>query len=91
MDFFARDFWLELVEMNKNGKLDERFRKLLFSPTRPMFELFDLTKDPLETENLAGKAEHKSIEDDLRLRLTEWMLLENDYLPLPAPDAPAER
>lgn len=91
VDFFARDFWLELVEMNKNGKLDERFRKLLFSPTRPMFELFDLTKDPLETENLAGKAEHKSIEDDLRLRLTEWMLLENDYLPLPAPDAPAER
>jgi N-sulfoglucosamine sulfohydrolase len=75
----------------QSGKLDPKFQKLLFSPTRPMFELFDLTKDPLELENLAGKPGHQAIEHDLRLRLTEWMLLQNDYLPLPAPDAPPER
>jgi N-sulfoglucosamine sulfohydrolase len=91
VDFFNRPFWLELVEQNKTGQLDPKFQKLLFSPTRPMFELFDLTKDPLELENLAGKPEHQAIEHDLRLRLTEWMLLQNDYLPLPAPDAPPER
>jgi arylsulfatase A-like enzyme len=91
VDFFKRPFWLELAEMNKSGKLDPKFQKLLFSPTRPMFELFDLTKDPLELENLAGKPEHQATEHDLRLRLTEWMLLQNDYLPLPAPDAPLER
>jgi N-sulfoglucosamine sulfohydrolase len=91
VDFFNLPFWLELVEMNKAGTLDPKFQKLLFSPTRPMFELFDLTKDPLELENLAGKPGHQAIEHDLRLRLTEWMLLQNDYLPLPAPDAPPER
>ena len=91
VDFFTQPFWLELVKMNQSAELPQKFRKLLFAPTRPMFELFDLTKDPLEMNNLAGTPEIKAVEDDLKLRLTEWMLLQNDYLPLPAPDAPPER
>ena len=91
VDFFSQPFWLELVKMNQSAELPKKFRELLFSPTRPMFELYDLTKDPLEMNNLAGTAKTKAVEDDLKLRLTEWMLLQNDYLPLPAPDAPPER
>jgi N-sulfoglucosamine sulfohydrolase len=91
VDFFTQPFWLELAEMNHTRTLDKKFQQLLFAPNRPMFELYDLTKDPHEMENLAGKPDASATENDLRLRLTEWMLLENDYLPLPAPDAPPER
>jgi arylsulfatase A-like enzyme len=91
VDFFNQPFWLELVKQDADGSLAERWKKLLFAPQRPMFELFDLRNDPLEVNNLAGRAEHAGLEFKLRMALTEWMLLQNDYLPLPAPDAPLER
>jgi arylsulfatase A-like enzyme len=91
VDFFGQPFWLELVKENQQGTLAEPWRKLFFAPQRPMFELFDLQKDPLELTNLAGRAEYATTEFKLRMALTEWMLLEHDYLPLPAPDAPLER
>jgi arylsulfatase A-like enzyme len=56
-----------------------------------MFELYDLENDPWELNNLAGQPESAELEFRLRMALTEWMLVERDYLPLPAPDAPKER
>jgi N-sulfoglucosamine sulfohydrolase len=91
VDFFNEPFWLELVKLNAQGGLAEPWRRLLFASPRPMFELYDLEKDPLELHNLAGQPAHAAKEFELRLALTEWMLLERDYLPLPAPDAPPER
>ena len=35
-------------------------------------ELYDLTHDPAEQNNLAGNVNHSDIENDLRARLTEW-------------------
>jgi hypothetical protein len=50
-----------------------------------MFELFDLEADPNEFTNLIGKAEHAAMEQELKTKLQEWMILERDYLPLPIP------
>jgi N-sulfoglucosamine sulfohydrolase len=85
VDFAGDPFWKELQKMHKSGKLDPKFSKLYFSPTRPMFELFDLSKDPNEFDNLIGKAEVGEIERELKGALQEWMILERDYVPLPVP------
>ncbi len=57
--------------------------RIYFSPTRPMFELYDLEKDPQEFDNLAGRREAREIEHELKVVLQEWMTLERDFLPLP--------
>ncbi len=85
VDFAGQPFWKELEQMNKDGKLSPLHSRLLFSPTRPMFELFDLEADPNEFTNLIGKPEHASLEKELKAKLQEWMILERDYLPLPIP------
>jgi hypothetical protein len=85
VDFAGLPFWKELEQMNKDGKLSPLHSRLLFSPTRPMFELFDLETDPNEFTNLIGKAEHAAMEQELKTKLQEWMILERDYLPLPIP------
>lgn len=87
VDFAMTPMWKELTEMNKDGKLSPLHSRLLFSPTRPMFELFDLESDPNEFTNLIGKPEHAALEKELKARLQEWMILERDYLPLPIPPA----
>ncbi|MCC6823803.1 MAG: sulfatase, partial [Verrucomicrobia subdivision 3 bacterium] len=88
VDFFNQPFWLELAKQNEAGTLDPKWRSFYFAPQRPMFELYDLANDPHELHNLAGKPEAAREEFRLRMALTEWMLTERDYLPLPAPDAP---
>lgn len=85
VDFAGQPFWKELEQMNKDGKLSPLHARLLFSPTRPMFEMFDLESDPNEFTNLLGKPEHAAIEQELKAKLQEWMILERDYLPLPIP------
>ena len=40
--------------MDRDGKLPADLAKLYFSPTRPMFEVYDLEADPAELHNLAG-------------------------------------
>jgi len=54
-----------------------------FSPTRPMFELYDLQNDPREFNNRAGRKEVAAIEQELKAALQEWMILKRDLLPLP--------
>lgn len=85
VDFAMTPMWKELEQMNKDGKLSPLHSRLLFSPTRPMFELFDLESDPNEFTNLIGKPEHAQVEKELKTKLQEWMILERDYLPLPIP------
>ena len=50
-----------------------------------MFDLYDLEKDPDELNNLAGNAEFAGIEEQFKEALQEWMILNQDYLPLPVP------
>jgi N-sulfoglucosamine sulfohydrolase len=85
VDFAGQPFWKELQQMHTEGKLSPLISRLYFSPTRPMFELFDLEADPNEFNNLIGKKEHESIERKLKAKLQEWMILERDFLPLPVP------
>ncbi|HEX4946991.1 MAG TPA: sulfatase [Blastocatellia bacterium] len=85
VDFNGQPFWKELEQMNREGKLTPLHARLLFSPTRPMFELFDLESDPNEFNNLIGKPEHAEVKRELKARLQEWMILERDYVPLPIP------
>ncbi|MDD4872258.1 MAG: sulfatase [Kiritimatiellae bacterium] len=85
VDFNGDQFWKELEEMNASGKLSPEISRIYFSPTRPMIELYDLEKDPREFENLAGKPEFAGIEHELKWALTEWMIMERDFLPLPVP------
>jgi arylsulfatase A-like enzyme len=91
VDFAGDDFWKELQQMHRDGKLPPELDRLYFRPTRPMFELFDLEADPAEMTNLAGRAEAAGVEKELKAALQEWMILERDYLPLPLPPPPQRR
>jgi hypothetical protein len=50
-----------------------------------MFQLFDLEKDPSELHNLSGQEAYAEIEHQLKVKLHEWMIVNQDYLPLPIP------
>jgi hypothetical protein len=94
VDFAGDAFWKEIVGLHEAGRLDPLHERLYFSPTRPMFELFDLESDPSEFTNLYGKPEAAAVQQELVAALQEWMILERDFVPLPAtpdPRRPARR
>ncbi|MEI2724586.1 MAG: sulfatase [Verrucomicrobiota bacterium] len=90
VDFSSQPFWKELRKLNDEEKLSAKLSRIYFSPTRPMFELYDLEKDPAEMENLADRAEVAAVEKELKAALQEWMILERDFVPLPVPPAKDE-
>ncbi len=59
------------------GGLDA-VQRLLFAPTRPAEELYDLASDPWEVRNLAADPAHAAELRQLRSRLENWMELTND-------------
>jgi N-sulfoglucosamine sulfohydrolase len=85
VDFAGDAFWKELQQISGDGKLSSLHQRLYFSPTRPMFELFDREADPNEFSNLIRDERHAAVERELKAALQEWMILERDYLPLPVP------
>ncbi len=85
VDFRNSSVWKDLTEKNKSGELDEKFSKAFFSNPRPMFELYDLKNDPGEFHNLSGNQNYAEVEHRLKAVLHEWMILYQDYLPLPIP------
>lgn len=89
VDFAGDALWKDLQQQHHAGKLDPKFDRLYFSPTRPIFELYDLKSDPAELNNLAGKPEARAVERELKEALQEWMILQRDYVPLPLPPAAA--
>ena len=78
--------WREMTAANEAGKLSAGLRATYFSAPRPVYELYDLQADPSELKNLSGDASLRAIEHELRVALTEKMMLDFDYLPLPALD-----
>ena len=85
VDFAGTPMWKELELMNKDGKLPAELSKMYFSPTRPMFELYDLETDPNEMKNLAGTKAAAEVEKQLKTELHAWMILQRDFVPLPVP------
>jgi arylsulfatase A-like enzyme len=75
--------WDAIVKAGQKGTISPLHERLLLQVPRPVFELYDLVKDPFELNNLAGQESVKAIEDELRSQLDRWMIRESDYLPLP--------
>ncbi len=65
--------WVAKAETDpKARRLVETYRR------RPAEELYDLTKDPYELDNLAGDPKHRALMDDLKGRLEAWMAQQGD-------------
>lgn len=79
--------WREISAAHEQGKLAPGLRATYFTTPRPVYELYDLQTDPSELKNLSGDPSLRAIEHELRVALTEKMMLDFDYLPLPALDA----
>jgi arylsulfatase A-like enzyme len=62
-----------LRELHAGGHLSPLQEQLLFSPTRPAEELYDIQSDPFETQNLAANPAHRKTLESLRARLDRWM------------------
>tara|TARA_Y100000741_G_C18230415_1_gene549552 strand:- start:1043 stop:1579 length:537 start_codon:yes stop_codon:yes gene_type:complete len=67
----------ELVELHKNGKLNEIQSFWLDSP-KPAEELYDLSEDPYEINNLANSEKHSDILKKLSKNLDSWIIETND-------------
>jgi arylsulfatase A-like enzyme len=76
-----------LRALHAAGKLDPLQEKLLFAPTRPKEELYDLTADPFEVKNLAGDPAYRSVLEEMRKRLADWEVQTDDKGRKPEPEA----
>jgi len=77
----------KLRELHAAKKLDELTEKLLFAPTRPKEELYDLAADPFEVNNLASDPKHQATLEAMRKRLAAWEERTNDIGRKPEPMA----
>jgi hypothetical protein len=71
-------------QLDADGQLNP-LQALAFSPTRPAEELYDLDRDPCETQNLAGQPNYEEALSGLRDRLYDWMIDSNDLGLIPEP------
>lgn len=62
-----------LRELHAEGKLNELQERILFAPTRPAEELYDVVADPFETNNLATDPRCRQTLETLRNRLDIWI------------------
>ena len=83
--------WRQMTAANAAGKLSDRLRATYFSAPRQVYELYDLESDPSELDNLSGRPEVAAVERELRVALAEKMIVDFDYLPLPAVPEDAAR
>lgn len=86
VDSAGGEAWTQIKAAHAAGKLTPGQDKTYFTTPRPVYEFYDLTADPSELNNLSGKPEHAAAEHELRVALTEKMITDFDYLPLPALD-----
>ncbi|MDP3070994.1 MAG: sulfatase [Opitutaceae bacterium] len=83
VDSAEQPYWQAMVAANAAGKLAPEFVTAYFTAPRPTYELYDLATDPGELRNLAGDPRHAAIERELKVALTEKMVLDWDFLPTP--------
>jgi arylsulfatase A-like enzyme len=76
--------WQAMTAAASNGTLAPELVATYFTTPRPVDELYDLVADPSELRNLSGQPAVAGVERELRLALAEKMILDFDYLPLPA-------
>ena len=74
------------------GSAGEAVRDIFYAQRRPAEEIYDLKHDPLEFENLAGRAEVSDEQNRLRNLVDEWMQETNDpLLRGPVPPTPKQQ
>ncbi len=76
--------WTQMKTAQAEGNLAPGVSATYFTTPRPVYELYDLAADPSELHNLSGQPELATVERELRVALAEKMILDFDYLPLPA-------
>ncbi len=76
--------WQQITKASEAKTLDAPFESAYFTSPRPVYELYDLDADPGELVNLSGNKKYAEIEKALRYAMAEKMILDFDYLPLPA-------
>jgi arylsulfatase A-like enzyme len=76
--------WQSMVTQHAEGKMAVGLTATYFTTPRPVYEFYDLEKDPAELNNLSGKPEVAEAERALRLEMAKKMIADFDYLPLPA-------
>jgi N-sulfoglucosamine sulfohydrolase len=86
VDSSGDSYWQRMTALHAEGKLAPEFERAYFTNPRPIYELYDLDKDPGELHNLAGQPQYRQTERDLKAALQEKMILDYDYLPLPLAD-----
>jgi arylsulfatase A-like enzyme len=91
VDFSGQPFWKKLKELDQKGKLDALYSKLFFAEHRQIFELYDRKNDPYELTNLVGNPAYAEQEHALKAELQKWMILNQDFLPLPIPPGQAKQ
>lgn len=76
--------WQDMLRAHQAGGLSKGHEQTYFKSPRPIVELYDLQDDPHELNNLAGQQQYAEVERELRHALIEKMIVDQDYLPLPA-------
>lgn len=71
------DSWVELAKTDDGAKMRvNRFQH------RPQHELYDLTKDPFEKENIANRPENAELLKSLQTQLSDWRTKQGDNVPV---------
>ncbi|MDI1247460.1 MAG: sulfatase [Lacunisphaera sp.] len=83
VDSYNDPGWKGISAAHTARTLAAPFDRLYFGTPRPIVELYDLQADPGEMHNLAGNPAYAEIEHALKVALTEKMIIDFDYLPLP--------
>lgn len=83
VDFAGDKHWQEMVDLNAKGSLAPDVARMYFSPTRPMFEMFDVEYDNGEFNNLYNMPEFAAEKQKLLAAMQRWMILQRDFIPLP--------
>jgi arylsulfatase A-like enzyme len=75
--------WQEMLAAQQSGRLAPEYVRTYFTTPRPTFELYDLDQDPGELDNRVGRSDLAAVEHELKEALSEKMILDWDFLPLP--------
>ena len=86
----VRSAFPEVVEavrrLHAEGRLDA-VQSLITAPSRPKEELYDLSVDPWEIDNLADSPRHAAELQRLRQALDRWIVETRDQGEIPEPEA----
>jgi hypothetical protein len=73
--------WQQILTAHQAGTLKPEHERAYFGRPRPVLELYDLDADPGELNNLAGRAEHRDIQQTLMAAMQEKMITDYDFIP----------